>query len=142
MSLAMFRNVANDGFCGPEVVAQDFLSEGDAAKTFADTGGDCVAAWSEPGRIDGMAKLPYGEMPAAFALQIGAMDTVVHAWDLARATGQDIAWNEGLAQETLAFCEATFSAPEARTPHFAPQVETSADADTMTRLAGFLGRSA
>ena len=46
-------------------------------------------AWREPGRLDGTYRLPFGELPGRAAVQLHLLETVMHGWDLARATGQD-----------------------------------------------------
>jgi hypothetical protein len=70
--------------------------------------------------MEGVANLPMGEFPAAFALQLPAMDMLVHSWDLARATGLDIEWDPDLVADNRAFSEATFSSPEFRGEGFGP----------------------
>jgi uncharacterized protein (TIGR03086 family) len=47
-------------------------------------------AFAEPGVLDKIVKLPFGEMPASIALNIAIMDVITHAADIAKATGQTI----------------------------------------------------
>ena len=138
-ALTMFRDTAVDGSADPALFGRDLIGA-DAAASFDTTAAEAMSAWSEPGRIDGMAKLPFGEFPAEFALQLPAMDMVVHSWDLANATGKPVAWNVPLVAATLEFCEATFNNDALREGSFKPSVAAPAGADDITRLAAFLGR--
>jgi uncharacterized protein (TIGR03086 family) len=138
-ALVMFRDVGLHGSVDPAALEQDLIA-GDGAGSFAAMGAAALEAWSSQGRIDGTAALPFGEFPAQFALQLPAMDMVVHGWDLATATRQQVAWDRELVAETLAFSLATFTTPEFRGVDFAPAQEVAQDADDMSRLVAFLGR--
>jgi uncharacterized protein (TIGR03086 family) len=50
--------------------------------------GALLAAWQREGALDGMVKLPFGEVPATWSVNPQLADLVVHGWDIARATGQ------------------------------------------------------
>lgn len=138
-ALVMFRDVGTDGVADPALFERDLIDD-DAVAAFDEAGRGAVAAWSGEGKLEGTAKLPFGEFPAAFALRLPAMDLVVHGWDLANATGQTPRWNSELVADTLAFSEATFAAPEYRGADFADPVDPPAEADDLTRLVAFLGR--
>ncbi len=139
-ALVMFRDVAVDGEADPSLFERDLVGD-NPADSFDSASRSAIAAWREEGKLDGAAKLPFGEFPASFALQLPAMDMVVHGWDLARATGQQLAWDPDLVADTLTFCEATFTTPEFRGKDFAPPVAVPDDADDITRLVAFLGRN-
>jgi uncharacterized protein (TIGR03086 family) len=96
----------------------------------------------ENGRQDsGVANMPWGEMPANLAVQMLADDVPVHGWDLAQSTGQQVAWDQALAAETLEFAQAMFASPEIRVGSFEASVPLADGADAMTRLVAFLGRT-
>lgn len=68
-------------------------------------------------------------------------DLVVHAWDLARATGQDEAIDRAELEKVRVLAESFGEA--ARSPQaFGPLVEAPADADEQTKTLAFLGRKA
>lgn len=137
-ALTMFRDVANDGSADAALFARDLVGA-DATVAFDRVADEVLTAWRAKG-LDGTATLPFGEFPAAFALQLPAMDMVVHAWDLATATGQDIDWDETLVTETLDFVKATFTSDEMRGEDFAPPVDVPTDAPAIEQLVGYLGR--
>ena len=81
-----------------------------------------------------------GNLPLAGAIdQFYTADVFMHTWDLARATGQDDRLDPG-------FCAQLLSGMEQMEPvirasgQFGTRVEVPADADTQTRLLGFIGR--
>ncbi len=49
-----------------------------------------VAAWGEPGSTEGKTKFGPGEYDADFAATITLFETVMHGWDLAKGTGQEL----------------------------------------------------
>jgi uncharacterized protein (TIGR03086 family) len=72
--------------------------------------------------------------------QVVSADLPLHAWDLARATGQEYAI---AAEEIELASRAVRALPEEvlRAPHvFGPEVPVPADASAEDRLLGFLGR--
>ena len=139
-ALTMFRDVAVDGSADTSLFGRDLIGD-DALASFDSVAQEMLAAWGQPGKLDGMAKLPFAEMPAQFAIQFPAMDMVVHAWDVATATGKPVSWNAELVADTLAFCEATFANPELRGHDFAAAVPAPESADDLTKLVSFLGRT-
>ena len=94
-----------------------------------------------PGALEKSVQSPAGEMPAGQFLSIFFMDTLVHGWDLAKATGQSTDMPADLAET----CYAMFGpmADEWRkTGVFGPRVEVAEDASTQVKLLGALGRRA
>lgn len=91
-----------------------------------------------------VADLPYDGFfgPSTFAKgvdQFLSADLVIHAWDLARATGQDERLDPDEVHrlhEGMLPMDDALRAPGA----FGPKVEPPADADEQTRLLCFLGR--
>ena len=107
--------------------------------------GEAVAALSkassDPAALERPAQLPIGTVPGQVALSLALLDTVVHGWDLARATGQEASVPDGLAEATLAFATAAIG-DQMRGPGmpFGPRVEIASDAPAIDRLVAFLGR--
>jgi uncharacterized protein (TIGR03086 family) len=84
---------------------------------------------------------PFGEQP--FESLVGRVlcaDTLIHTWDLARATGQDDALDPGAVEAAMDFLEPIdegIRAPGA----FGPKIEPAPQADAQTRLLNFAGRT-
>jgi hypothetical protein len=53
-----------------------------------DTVGTKHRVIKQPGKVVDGVRLPFGEMPAGVALNIGIFDLLTHAADIAHATGQ------------------------------------------------------
>ncbi|MGH8984810.1 MAG: TIGR03086 family metal-binding protein [Acidimicrobiia bacterium] len=100
-----------------------------------------LAAWREPGALDGETTLPIGfPVPAQVAAGINYCDCVVHGWDLRRALGVDSELEPELAEQALAVVS-TVVTPDVRgAGAFGPEVPVAADASPTARLVGFLGR--
>lgn len=138
-ALTMFRDVAVEGVADPALFARDLIGD-DALASFNRVSAQVVAGWQADGRLDGTAKLPWGEFPAPFALQFPAMDMLVHGWDLARATGQQHEWEDELVLDNLMFAQSTLASPEIRVGFYAAPIDLPGDAPGIDRLVAFLGR--
>ena len=113
-------------------------------------GSDYKAAWATASTramsaFDGLdlekiVALPFGEMPAAIALNIAIFDVTIHATELATSTGQEIV-DTDLLETALQLAQAMIG-PELRQPGvFGPEQPCPADAPVTQRLLAFSGRS-
>jgi|SRR5687767_6501381 len=100
-------------------------------------------AWRQPGVAERIVTLPIGDIPGSMAMVIHFVDHLVHAWDVAKATGQDTALDPELA-------EAAHRMMEGRIPEqlrtgdnapFGPEVPWAEDAPPHERLVAYLGRT-
>ena len=73
------------------------------------------------------------------AVGIAFADTLVHSWDLARATGQDDTMPDGLAQDAYETIHGRFT-DDQRAGVFKPEVRVDADASPQDRLLAYTGR--
>lgn len=98
-------------------------------------------AFRRPGALDQTVTVPFGTVPAAVALHLRITDLLVHAWDLAQATGQHVIVPVDLAEQELAFSRRALAniAPEHRPFDAAQPVADGAPA--IDRLAALLGRT-
>jgi uncharacterized protein (TIGR03086 family) len=106
----------------------------------ADLAQPVLEGWRRHG-IDGMVTLGHGELPAEVASRILSMELLVHAWDLARATGQELPANDGLSSYVLGLAKDGLIQPALRDgDNFADEVAVGADADPMAQLVAYTGR--
>jgi uncharacterized protein (TIGR03086 family) len=138
----MFAVSAETGDVSDEMIGQllggDNLGD-DYKGAFKTATARAMAAFEQPGVLEKVVKLPFGEMPAGIALNIAIFDVATHACDLAKATGQTIKDDE-LMEQALAIGTQMIG-PEMRTPGMFDQpqpIDTAASASD--RLLAFAGR--
>ena len=103
-------------------------------------------AWTHPDAYQGLTMAGPVEMPGPDAGLVALDEVVVHAWDLARATGQRYD-PDPVAVEAVTRFVASFEPPEDGTGDgetggglFGPPVAVPDDADPVDRLVGLTGR--
>jgi uncharacterized protein (TIGR03086 family) len=101
---------------------------------------DLVAAMRDHDDVSRPVTLPFGEVPAEAALRIAASDLVVHAWDLARATGQSIDPPTDLVVDSDTQIRGFMSPAYRDGDFFADEVAAPAGASPLQRLVAFAGR--
>jgi uncharacterized protein (TIGR03086 family) len=102
-------------------------------------------AWRQAGDLTGTITLPgMGQVPARFPVDQQTAEFAVHAWDLARATGQSTDLDSQVGQAALDWMRGAlhpqFRGDEAEGKAFGPEVSISDDAPLYDRLAAFAGR--
>ena len=127
----------------PPAETADFAA-GDFVAAYDEATAATIEAFGADGALGRMVQMPFGEMPGAAVMGLATTDTFQHAWDLAKATGQDSDLAPELAEALLA--QAKQSIPESfRGPEGAPfgaQQECGDGASNADQLAAFLGRTA
>jgi uncharacterized protein (TIGR03086 family) len=99
-----------------------------------------LAAFRQPGVLEKVVTLPFGEMPAGVALDIAIYDVTTHAVDLARATGQTVGDTELL--EAALQVGKQMDGPQLRQPGvFGPEQPAPSGASAADRLLAFAGRT-
>jgi uncharacterized protein (TIGR03086 family) len=99
------------------------------------------AAW-QAADLDSLVAGPGGEVPLRMRADNQVTELAVHDWDLARATGQQLAdLDPALAEHALAWSRGMLR-PEFRGPDkaFGVEVPVPDDAPAYDRLAGWFGR--
>jgi uncharacterized protein (TIGR03086 family) len=111
----------------------------DAAVRLEAVLGTAAKAW-ESGRQAESVLTPMGPMPAQAGAAVAALDAAIHAWDIARATGQDLPLTDGLAErlespagQVVDFVRDSFG-------KYAPVVAIPAEARRADKLLAFTGR--
>lgn len=118
----------------PPPPADDLVSVWESAATGA------AAAWNAPGALDREVVLPIGPMSGAGFLERRVVDLTVHAWDLARAIGDDDEVPNDLAGVVLEIVQRR--EPElASSGRFGTSLLTVMCADDLTELLARLGRA-
>lgn len=140
--------VGGQNFFAAAVKGQPPSGESDAAagdfkSAFAAASADCVGAFQALDDMNQIVKAPFGDMPAQAFMGLAMTDTFQHAWDLAKATGQDTDLAPGMAEMILAASrqniQENFRGPEGAP--FGTEQACADDSPAADRLAAFLGRA-
>ena len=139
MFAAAFRGESLPGMSEASDAMPDLLGD-DPAGAFEQTIADYRDAIGRPDAAERMVTLPFGEMPGQVAMNIAAVDLLIHCWDLARATGQTFTPSAEFVDAAEAFAHVSIP-PEARDGDaFAIAVPAPRGASALERLIAFTGR--
>ena len=132
---AVYGNL--DGTPAPEVdVEADLAGQWQRAHVAV------AGALADPARAGTMVGGMFGEQPfESLVSRLLCADTLVHTWDLARATGQDEVLDTEGTLRALEFLTPIDDAIR-RPGGFGPKIIPDADADDQTRFLNFCGRPA
>lgn len=98
-----------------------------------------VAALKGEGVLQRNWEMPFGSLPGSMMADIAFMEHLTHAWDLAKATGQDTT----LPEDLVAQCADTVAPMDAMLRMqgvCGPAVPVGDDASAQDKLIAFLGR--
>ena len=99
-----------------------------------------IEGWRARG-LDGTVPSPAGgEMPAAMAAGILSIEFLLHGWDFAQASGQDVVVADELVDYVGSIAEKLVPAGRERGA-FAEEQTPAPDADALGRLAAYAGRN-
>lgn len=100
-----------------------------------------ASAWSNPDAWTGMTEAGGQSLPGDVAGVVALNEVLVHAWDLAVATGKPLAPDPAQADAALGFVAPIAEANPAGTPGlFGPALPVPSDANSMDRLICLTGR--
>ena len=136
----MGRGPAEGKPMGRGPVAADLLGD-DPAGAYQRSAAAVTAAWRDPALLDRPFDLPFGVMPGRVAVGIHLIETVAHGWDLARATGQQPAFDPDVVQAAAYFAQSSLTGERPPGAPFAAPVLAADDRPELDRLAAFLGRT-
>jgi uncharacterized protein (TIGR03086 family) len=118
----------------------DFAGGDDWASTYASMAADLAAAWKEDGATDGNLMFGAGgEMKATDAAAVTISELVIHAWDLATATGQTYQADDDLAHLSLQV--ATGGQESGAQDFYGPPITANNDAPIFHKALAMSGRS-
>jgi uncharacterized protein (TIGR03086 family) len=133
--------VRNIGGAGGASYADGVPDPSEPVETqIADLAQPALEAWARRG-TEGVVNVGV-ELPAGHVLGILAVEFLVHAWDVATATGQKLEVHDGLASYVLSLSERVVTDEFRRPSMFGPKRDAGPDASALERLIAFTGRSA
>jgi uncharacterized protein (TIGR03086 family) len=122
-----------------ELMSKDFTADPGYAHDYEAQVNKAVQAWSDPTAWEGDRDVMGNAMPAADIGAMLIMETVLHGWDVARATGQDYQCGPDLAQAVLGTVRAQGDMFR-QYQGFAAVVPVPDDATTFDRVLSLSGR--
>jgi uncharacterized protein (TIGR03086 family) len=106
----------------------------------ADAAQQTLEAWHRRG-LDGFVKAGPNEMPADLAADILSIELLVHGWDFAHGTGQELLVSDAVTGFVLELAQELITPQVREGGSFGPAVEVGADAHPLDRLIAYSGRS-
>jgi uncharacterized protein (TIGR03086 family) len=116
-----------------DLLGDDPLAAYDAALAAA------VVAFETPDALERICHVFYGDLPGAVFCSHRILDTFIHGWDIARATGQDTTLHSELVKIVYAMFKPHAAELQAGGA-FGTPVDVPPDSDTQTLLLAMLGR--
>lgn len=100
-----------------------------------------AAAWQDDAAWTGTTAAGGVDLPGEVAGLVAVDEVVVHGWDLARATGQQLVLPDQVVDGALGFVrQAVAEHPDGSPGLFGPPVAVPDDAPALDRLVGLAGR--
>ena len=125
---------------GKAVIPEGDQFGSDPGASYGERRQELLAALRSPGVLEGEWEMPFGTMAAQMMTGIAFMEHLMHGWDVAKATGQDVTIPAELATECMALV--TPMDAMLRTPGVCgPAVPVADDAPLQDKLVAFLGRT-
>lgn len=112
---------------------------GDRPATFAAAGRQLVAGLRAHG-VDRPMTMTADPLPGQLVLHMVLSEYVGHGWDLARATGRPVPFDDHQAAVALDSARAIIRPEYRETGMFGPEVDVADDAPVLDRFVAFLGR--
>jgi uncharacterized protein (TIGR03086 family) len=139
----MFATCVNDGAISDErlveLLAGDNLGA-DYKHSYEAAAKRALSAFEQPDSAAKMVTLPFGEMPAGVAMRIAIFDVTVHAWDLAKATGQSTALDPEVLGAALDVGRQMIGQEMRDGGMFGPAITVPDNAPLQDQLAAYAGR--
>ncbi|MCA1842426.1 MAG: TIGR03086 family protein [Actinobacteria bacterium] len=112
----------------------------DPVRKYRETFDAMIEAWRRPGALELELVLPRGPSKGDAAQFLHLGETLIHGWDLARATGQEPRFDRDVVEASLADYQSWL--PPNRPPDapFGDAMPVPDDAPLIDRFAAFLGR--
>jgi uncharacterized protein (TIGR03086 family) len=129
---AMFRGETPSGDAG--------AGDGDTVARFNAAMAELVDAMRSPGALERTIPAPFGDVPGDVFARFVVLDGLVHAWDIATATGLPFDPPQQLVEEVHAFARQAITPAMRDAGMFAPATDAPADAGAVECLAAYTGR--
>jgi uncharacterized protein (TIGR03086 family) len=124
---------------GADEDAGDVIGD-DASLAVTAAAKENLASWRQPGAFEGDRSYFFGTFPATGAAVLNLEEVVVHNWDVAKATGQELVIEPAVGQMIYDWGVSIPLDDFREHGAFGPEVAVPASAPIIDRLVGLLGR--
>ncbi|GIG65754.1 TIGR03086 family metal-binding protein [Phytomonospora endophytica] len=124
---------------GEDVTGRDFVGEADWRAEYETTMDHALEVWSDPKTFEGEIGTGHSAMAAGDIATMLLLETVLHSWDFAKATGQDYVTDPALGEGVLPLVE-QWAEMYRQYDGFGEPVEVPAGASAMDRALALSGR--
>jgi uncharacterized protein (TIGR03086 family) len=135
---AVMYIAANDGLLLGEENG-DLVGE-DASLATSEVAAANLESWRRPGALEGERTYPFGTFPAVAGLVSNVGEVALHAWDIARATGQEARLDEDVATLVLGLYRQVPMDELRAHGVYGPEIPVPDTAPVQDQLLGFLSR--
>ena len=112
----------------------------DAAGAYDASAREVIEAFTAPGVLERLVRVPFGTVPGAVARHLRIIECLVHGWDLATALGVPFDPPATLVEQEIAFSGPLLGQVPPERQVFAPSRSAAGGAPPIERLAALLGR--
>ena len=112
----------------------------DAAAAYDASAREVIEAFTAPGVLERLVRVPFGTVPGAVARHLRVIECLVHGWDLATALGVPFDPPAPLVEQEIAFSGPLLGQVPPERHVFAPSRSAAEGAPPIERLAALLGR--
>lgn len=133
------HSILTGGPAVDDLSVNDPLPDEGAPEAFGTNTDRVLAVIKASGMLEKVVSTPFGDMPAGNFLMFPFGDILIHKWDLAKATGQDISMDSSMAQVVYRAWAPVLEGM--RAPAFGPAVPVRPTASDRDKLLGLTGRT-
>jgi uncharacterized protein (TIGR03086 family) len=123
----------------PDEDAGDVIGD-DASLAVSAASKENLASWRQPGAFEGDRSYSFGTFPATGAAMLNLEEVVVHNWDVAKGSGQELVIDPVVGQIIYDWGVSVPLDEFREHGAFGPEVAVSPSASIVDRLVGLLGR--
>jgi uncharacterized protein (TIGR03086 family) len=134
-----FERRAHSAKVGEDLTERDFAAEPDYPAAYRAQLDRALAAWASEEVWESEIDTGQSKVPASQVAEMILMEMVLHAWDLAEATGQRFSVPDSVA-DTVHTAVAGAAEMYRAYDGFAPETEVGADATALERALALSGR--
>ena len=118
----------------------DAIGDQDPMQVYVESFDDMIGATQDPGNMERLITMPFGETPASIMITFRESELVHHAWDVAKASGQDTNIAPKLSETMLTWWQGQMDTEDSRAGVFKMPTVAPPDASPADRLAAYLGK--